>query len=55
MEYQFTVFCLTVIVILALSHGNKTVAKQALALMSDLTGGVLQTLGQLQKRMIRWT
>ena len=53
MEYEFTIFCLTVIVILALAHGDRGVAKHALDIMSELVGSALQTLRQLQKRMLR--
>lgn len=53
MEYEFTIFCLTVIAILALAHGDKATATQALDIMSGLTSSVLGALRQLQERMIR--
>lgn len=36
MEYELTIFCLTVIVILALAYGDRGVAKHALDIMSGL-------------------
>ena len=53
MDYNFTLFCLTVIAILALALGKDKVTTQALAIISDLSGTVLRTLRQLQERMIK--
>ena len=53
MEYEFTIFCLTVIAILALAHGDRGVAMHVLNIMSELVRSTLQTLRQLQERMLR--
>jgi hypothetical protein len=53
MEYELTIFCVTVIAILALAYGDRVVARHALNIMSGLVGSALQTLRQLQERMIR--
>lgn len=53
MEYEFTIFCLTIIAIIALANGDKANARRALEIVFELSGGVLQTLRQLQERIIR--
>ena len=53
MEYEFTVFCLTVIAILALALGKDAITAQALKIISGLSGSLLRTLQQIQERVIR--
>jgi hypothetical protein len=53
MEYELTIFCVTVIAILALAYGDRRVAKHALDIMSGLVGSALQMFRQVQERMIR--
>ena len=52
MAGKFTVFCLTLIAILALALGKDTVTVQALNVISNLSGSLSRTLRQLQERMI---
>lgn len=49
MEYEFTIFCLTVIAILALALGKDTVTSQALDIISNLSRSILRTLKRLQE------
>lgn len=52
MEYEFTVFCVTVIALLALAQGDKMTARKTLDIISNLSQSLVQALRQLQEKMI---